>query len=67
MDETNMEFNDIPEGMARIEAMDCAIKTATPGEDVRQILGRAALYYAFLTTNRPAIMAAAEEHKGAVN
>lgn len=44
--------NDIPEGVARIEAMDHALKTATPGEDPRTVLVRAELYYRFLTNNR---------------
>lgn len=46
--------NDIPDGVARIEALDNALKSCVPGEDAAKILDRAAQYYQFLTTNRAA-------------
>lgn len=42
--------NDIPEGMARIEALDHAMKTSYQGEDPAIVLARAGLYYKFLTS-----------------
>lgn len=60
-------MNDIPEGVARIEAMEHAMRTATPGEDVQNILMRAAMYYAFLTANRQTITSYAESGRGVPN
>lgn len=45
------ETNDMPEGLARIEALNGALKTATGGEDVDAVLSRARMYYNFLMTN----------------
>jgi len=50
------DVNDIPEGLARIEAMSHALKTAVPGEDPREILMRAGMFYAFLTYGKKQVM-----------
>ena len=50
------DVNDIPEGLARIEAMSHALKTAAPGEDPREILMRAAMYHAFLTFGKKQVV-----------
>lgn len=55
-------INDIPDGVARIEALDQAMKTCVEGENPSDVLARANLYYAFLTANRNSVRVGSATH-----
>lgn len=59
----NGNNNDIPEGIARMRAMDHAMEMWQPGEGTDDILARAAKFYDFLVDfkQRPYL------HRGATN
>lgn len=48
-----MEFGpDIPDGVARLEALQAAVALASPDETDDQVMARAERMYRFLTVNR---------------